>query len=463
MRMIRHTSRRGLIVRRLALGVMVFWAALALICTGSQVTAQAARGPIYTVEAEGIVTSVTIGYLRRTLRVAETANANVLVISLASEGGVLRDMRPFAREIADARIPVVVYVAPTGIQAGTTGTLLLSAAHVSAMAPDTSFGSPIPLAQVDSALSEQSRELVLASVTDQLRDWNAAHGRNTDWIARAVREGAVFTNEQAIALEPSAINLVAADLTQLLTLLEGRTVRLADGRSVTLSTLGRSTSPVEPSFWETFRMLLADPTVAFSLLVLGAMAIYLEFGAPGSTLFLGIGVVLLIGAILGLIVLPLNGWAMVLLLTGLVLIGLEFFVPLHGGLTVGGLVLLVIGGLNMIDLSQAPGAGVSPWAIAGVGLGLSAAAGGALWLALHSRAAPARTGSEALLGQVAEVRHRLDPEGMVFVEGALWRAVSENGTVEVGDWVRIAAVHNLRLIVQPIEDAGSADELERGV
>jgi membrane-bound serine protease (ClpP class) len=413
--------------------------------------AQAPRGPIYTVEVEGAVTSVTIGYLQRALRLAEAADANALIIRLSSSGGVLRDMRPFAGEIAKARVPVVVYVAPEGTQSGAAGALFLSAAQISALAPNTSFGSPDPLTQVDSTLTEQTRELVLDSVAKQIHDWNAARGRNTDWVDRAVREGAVLTNEQASSLKPPAVDLVAADQQELLTLLDGRVVKLADGHSVQLATLGHVVAAVEPTLWESLRLTLANPTLAFILLVMGALAIYLELSAPGTSLFAGIGIVLLAAAAAGLLVLPIRWGSLLLLVFAFGLIGAEFFVPTHGGLAVTGLALVVVGALTLIDPAQAPGTVIAVWAVLIVVLGLASFAALGVWLALRNRDRPLATGQEAMIGKLAEVRQRLDPEGMVFVEGALWQAISEDGVVEAGEWVRIAAIHELRLIVRRID------------
>jgi membrane-bound serine protease (ClpP class) len=413
--------------------------------------AQDVRGAIYSARVEGPVTSATIDYLRSALQQAESANATALIITLQSNGGVLRDMRSFAGEIAQAQAPVVVFVAPSGTESGAAGTLFLSAAHLSAMAPNTSFGSPYPLAQVDQTLSQQTRDLVLDSVTDQVREWNQAQGRNTDWIDRAVREGVILNNEQATALEPPAVDIIATNQDQLLTLLEGRTVTLANTGAVQLSTIGRSVTPIEPTLWQSLRLILATPTVAFALLVLGAISIYMEFAAPGSTLFAGLGVVLLIGAFVGFIALPIQWWALLLVLFALILIGGEFFATSHGGLIVTGIVLLVIGALNLIDPAQAPGAPVAIWAIGAVAAGLGGFGAFGVWLALRSRTQPITTGQEGMIGRVAEVRRRLDPEGMVFVEGALWQAVSEDGEVEVGDLVHISAMHNLKLIVRRIE------------
>jgi membrane-bound serine protease (ClpP class) len=436
--------------------------ALALLLAGTAIqslpaVAQAAPGPIYVADVQGTITSVTIGYLRRALHLAEAANANALIIEMSSTGAVLRDARLFAGEIAGANVPVVVYITPAGTDSGAAGALFLSAAHISAMAPRTSFGSPYPLTRVDDALSQQTRELVLDSVADQIRGWNADRGRDVAWVDRAVREGLVLTNEQASELRPPAVDLVAANRDELLTLLDGRQVKLPGDRSVRLATLGRSVTPVAPTAWESVRLALASPTVAFVLLVLGALALCLEFAAPGTTIFAGIGTVLLLASGLGLLVLPLNWWAAVLLVLALGLIVAEFVAHTHGALAVTGLALLAVGALNLIDAAQAPGAVIAAWVIVLVGLGLATFVVLGLWLAFRSRSQPVATGQEAMIGKLAEVRQRLDPDGMVFVEGALWQAISENGTAEVGDWVRVTAVHDLRLVVRSL---GAESETE---
>ncbi|GAB4197694.1 MAG: NfeD family protein [Roseiflexaceae bacterium] len=451
--MLFRTQHNRLRRKALAARALGLWLVLLglLLMLHAPARAQDASGPIYTVEVRGTITAVTIGYLEHALRVAESSNATALIINLNTGGGVLRDVRPFAAKLADASVPVVVYVAPEGMQAGAPGALLLSAAHIAAMAPNTSFGSPYPLTRLDSALSDQTRRLVLDSVVDQLRRWNTARGRNTAWIDQAVGEGAVLSNEQAIALEPPAIDIVAASQEQLLTTLEGRSVQFADGRMVVLATLGRTPQAVKPTLWQSFRLALSEPTVAFALLVLGALAVYLEFAAPGTTVFAGLGLLMIAGAALGLVVLPIQPLGLLMVVGGLLLVGVEFFVTAHGGFALAGLIVLVIGAINLIDPVQAPGAAVSGWAIGMVAAGL---AGGAALIAvmiMRTRNLPPATGSESLVGRLAEVRQRLDPEGMVFVEGALWRAVSEGAPAEVGDVVRVSAMHNLRLVVRPVE------------
>lgn len=431
---------------------------LALVVYAHATTAQAQqRGPIYTVQVDGVITDHTVNYMRRALRQAEASSATALIIQLSNEGAVLRALRPFAGELAQADVPVVVYVAPPGVNAGAPGAFLLSAAHVAAMAPNTSFGAPAPLAQVDDVLTEQTRDLVLNEVALQLRDWNEARGRNTDWIDQAVRTGVILSNEQAIAANPPAIDLVARDRAELLTLLQGRNIELADGGQVLLGTLGREATPIAPTLWESFLIWLTDPTVAFLLLVMGAIAIYAELVTPGVGVLAGLGVVLILAALAGLLALPVLWISVIGILFAFGLIGADLYTPSHGALTVVGVVVLVVSALNLIDTAQAPGTFVALWAILMVALVIVAFTAVGVWLILRTRKQPIATGQEGLVGRLAEVRKRLEPEGMVFVEGALWRAISEDGEVETGEWVRVKAVYDLRLVVRRLDaDVGKA-------
>ena len=409
-----------------------------------------AAGPLYRATVSGTLTAVSTGYLQRALHLAEAANASALIIELSNSGAVLSEARAFAGEIAAAKVPVVVYITQ-GTESGAAGALFLSAAQIAAVAPGSSFGSPSPLTQVDAALSQQTRDMLLDGVARQLRDWNAAHGRNTAWIEQAVRAGVVLNNQQASALRPPAVDLVAASSAELLTLLEGRQISLLDGRSVTIAALGRTVVEVSPTAWESLRLALADPTLAFVLLVLGVIAIGLEFAAPGTSLFAGIGVVLLLAAGLGLVVLPLRLWALGLLVLALALMAGEFVAHTHGALAIAGMALMTVSALNIIDPAQAPGTFIAVWAIVLVGLALATFVALAVWLALRSRQRPVTTGQEAMVGKLAEVRQRLAPDGMVFIDGALWQAIVDGEAAEPGEWVRVVSVHNLHLVVRHLD------------
>jgi len=447
---ITQTSQR--LVRALVWASILATMVLSLLHTRAAVPVQAqVRGAVYLVEAQGVITDVTVDYLRRALRLAEASDATALIIELQAQGAVLRAIRPLAVELADADVPVVVYVAPSGTDSGAAGAFLLSAAHIAAMAPNTSFGSPVPLATVDTVLTEQTRDLILASVADQLRDWNAERGRSTDWVDQAVREGVIRTNEQAFSIQPPAVDLVARDRTELMTLLQGRSVPLANGEAVILETLGRTPQPIQPSLWEQFLLLLADPTIAFLLLIMGGIAIYVELISPTVGIAAGIGALMLLGALFGLIVLPIRLLSLAGLFFAFVFIIADVYTPSSGGLTVVGLGLLIVSALTLIDTTQAPNVFVALWAIMLVVAGIGAFMAAGVWLVMRSRNRPVTTGQEGLIGRLAEVRQTLDPDGMVFVEGALWRAVSEQGRIERGEWVRVRAIYGTRLFVTRLD------------
>lgn len=442
-----YLQRRHLTIGALAcLGCYLLLAVTALL--GPAPAVAQGRGPIYTVELDGVLSRYSVGYVRRALQEAEAAGAEALVLRLGVSGAVLRDVQELAPELAAARVPVVGYVAPAGTRSGAAGAWLLSAAHVAAMAPDTSFGVARPLVSADPRVSEATQELLRGEVIDQLAGWNRARGRTDGWVERAVRQGLVLNNEQAASLTPPAVELVARDLDELLTSLEGRALTLENGETRTLQTLGRPPQPLPPTLWEQVLLLLANPTVAFLLLVMGATAIYAELLSPTVGVLAGLGLVLIVGAGVGLLALPVQWLAVIGLAVAFGLVAADLYVPSHGALTVLGLVLLVGSALALFDSAQAPGVSVAIWAVILVAGMLAAFAALGIYLAVRTRGTPVATGQEGLVGRLAEVRSRLDPEGFVFVEGALWRAISEDGAVEQGEWVRVTGVYELRLTVR---------------
>ncbi len=414
--------------------------------------AQSTAGPVMHIALDGTFTAAHAAYLERALSQAQAADATALVVRLGTSGGIVAQARQAAAAVAASTVPVVVYIGPAGVQAGTPGALLISAASVAAMAPDTTFGSALPLTSADDRLSAQTQEQVWQSTIADLTAWNAAHGRSAAWVERAVRDGALITSQQATSSQPPIVDLVAASDAELLTLLDGRDVRLSNGQQRRIAALGSALAPIDPTAIEQIQLALADPTVAFVLLVLGALAIYMEFATPSIGAFAGLGATCFLASAVGMAALPLQPWALLLLLLGVALIGTEFVVPTHGGLTVAGVVVLLLGGVNLIDPQQAPGVGVSPWALGGTVTALVGVVAGGITLAMRARSRPLMNGTESLIGKVAEVRRALDPRGMVFIDGALWQAICDGAEAQPGEFVRVVAIHKLNLIVTRLED-----------
>ncbi len=434
----------------------ILWLSLLVALSLWSLVGAQADGAIYRVEVPYGLTAPATRLVSRALSEATAANAQALLIEINDGGAVMDLARPLAREVAAAHVPVVVWIGPRGTNGGAAGVLLMTAAHIAAMAPGTSVGVAQPLVDVGSSFSTTTQQQVVDDFATTLRGWQLDRSRNADWADRAARSGAIISAADAQAALPPVIDVVAADQAELLQTLAGRTVKLADGTSHQLRTVGVPVLTVGATAWETVSQLLALPTVAFLCLVLAALALGLELSAPGVTVPGVGGLVLLIAALYGLWEAQVRPLAIIALLGGLVLLCAEPLVLAHGGLAAGGLVLLVLGALWLNDPGHNPGLAVAPLALVGTVVLVGAAMAALVGLALSVRRRRPLTGLEALVGQTAEVRERIDPDGMIFVNGALWRAWSDRGPFEVGEFVRIGGVAELRMYVLPLEVTNTA-------
>lgn len=430
---------------RVCLWLLFGLAALALV-----LPAQAQqRDPVYYVTVAQGLTAPAAPLVQRALREAEAANATMLVIEMRG-GGSLRTAWALARQIDAARVPVVVYIAPRGASGGAVGTVLLAASHVAVMAPAATTGFAAPLVDVPTGFSTSTQQLLVDDAVKQLSAWARARNRNAGWLEQAARSGAILDAERAQALQPPLIDGIATEQ-ELLTLLQGRRVTLAGGDARTLQTLGAPIQRVQPTFLEGLGQLLAVPTIAFVLFVVGGIAIYLELANPGIGIPGVAGIILIIAALVGFALGEVRVLAVLLLAGGLIVVGLEHVVMSHGGLTIAGVVLLVIGALLLVDPMRSPGLQVSPLAIIGVAVMLGSVATALVALAVRVRGQRPVTGQDALIGQVAEVRQPIAPEGQVFVNGALWSAWTDEGPLSAGELVHVAGIDGLRLYVRKID------------
>jgi membrane-bound serine protease (ClpP class) len=429
--------------------VLSCFALLLLAAHLPQPAAAQTGGHVYYVTANRGLTIPAAGMVRRAVREAEAAGATALVIELQG-GGSISAAWPLARDLANAGVPVVTYITPRGGQSGPVGTLLIAASHVAAMAPASSIGFAAPLVDVPAGFTATTQQLVVDDAARQVAEWSRARGRDAAWFEQAVRQGAIVEAERAQSLQPPLIEIVAASPDELLTTLQGRQVTLADGTQRTLDTLGTPVRTVAPSVWEGLGQLLALPTLAFILFVLGGLAVYLELATPGLGVPGVTGALLIVAAMIGFVLGEVRPLAVLMLAAGLVIVGLDHVTPSTGGLTIAGLVLLVLGALYLVDPARSPGLEVSYAAIGGVALMLGVGAVGLIALAVRTRTRRPVTGQEGLVGRLAEVRQTVAPEGMVFVNGALWSAWSDEGPFEVGELVEVAGMEGLRLYVRRV-------------
>jgi membrane-bound serine protease (ClpP class) len=419
----------------------VLWLALVLGSLSSA-GAQDARH-VDVLEIEGAVTPIMISYVERGIRTAEQDGAEALVIQLNTPGGQIDLMSETVQAILQADVPVVIYVYPKGAYAASAGTLITLAGHVAAMAPGTTIGAASPVGSQGEDLGETIEKKVKEDLKAQARALAQRRGEEAvAWAESAIEEAKAATAQEA--LEMGVIDFVAEDLDDLLAQMDGFEVEV-NTQEVTLQTADATVQEVPMTFVEQLLHIVTNPTIAFILLTLGINAILFELSSPGGYAAGVVGIICLLLGFYALGVLPVN-------YTGLILIGLAFvfFVvelkaPTHGVLTVGGIASLIAGALLLFN---SPLYRVSITAVVSVAIATGLFFAFALAKVVQAQRKQVVTGREGLVGQRAQVRYRLDPEGTVLVRGELWDAIAEDGPIDEGDWVQIVTVERFRLHVK---------------
>ncbi len=425
-----------------ARAALLFFAIAAFLLAGSTAAAQD-RATVLVTEVDGSITPVIADLLEDGIRTAEENGHSAFVVELDTPGGLDASMRDIVQDFFGAKVPVVVYVAPSGARAASAGTFITMAAHVAAMAPGTTIGAATPVDLQGGEISDK----IINDAVSFARSVAGFRDRNVEFAVDAVREGRSITADEAVQL--GVVDLVVRDSNTLLEMIDGRTVIVADGSEVTLQTGGAGIETYDPGFFRNVLRLLADPNLAFLFISLGTLAVVYEVANPGLGLAGIIGVILLILGFFSLAVLPVNaaGAALLILAAGL-FVG-ELFVPGIGVLGAGGTIALLLGGLFLFEGPF----GVSPAVLWPVALVVGAGVLLAARLTWRARRAPSASGLEALIGREAVVRVADGLSGEAFVEGAWWRVRSRSGHLTEGQTVTVVATEGLELIVDTEEGA----------
>jgi membrane-bound serine protease (ClpP class) len=389
---------------------------------------------------------ITADYLERGLLEAARLNAQLVIVSLGTPGGLLESTRVMVKAIENSAVPVVIFISPTGSRAGSAGFFLLEAADIAAMAPGTNAGAAHPIvegSQPDPVL----REKIENDATAFLRSYTARRGRNVEAAEDAVRHSKSYSDQEALNLK--LIDLDVVDDASLLAALDGREIHRFDGSSRTLHLRGAEVVTIPPSLRERLLSKLTNPDVAVLLLVLGGLLIYLEFNVPGTVVPGSLGTLFVLLSFFGLNLLPIRHTAIVLLLAAVVLMVLEAKFGGHGMLALAGIACLVFGLATLVD-GPIPEMRVHWATAAGAGLGFGAISFGLAWIALRARRGKVLTGPQAMIGGTAIARTPLNPTGQVEIRGELWQAsLRGDESLGVGSAVCVRGVEGLVLIVEP--------------
>ena len=425
------------------------------------------RPQIDVVELDGTITPVMARYIDRAIGSAESDSRAAIVLEMDTPGGLSSAMDDIIRDILESEIPVIVYVAPRGARAASAGVYITYAAHVAAMAPGTNIGSATPVSlggDDDDEETAMDRKVVNDAVA-QIVNLANLRGRNAQWAEDAVRDAVNVTADEALSL--GVIDIVAPDLATLLTEIDGRQVAMADGSTVALRTANARLHHVGMNPLEGLLQLLADPTIAYILLSLGSLGLFLELSNPGTFIPGTVGAVCLLFGLFALGTIPVN-WAGVLLMAlGLVLFVADVYLPSLGLLTVGGVISFIVGSFLLIDDNAPPGYDLPAeviWTVTACFVVLFVLIGLSVLRAIRRRPT---TGRSALIGTVGTVKIGIEAgkPGQVFVDGERWKAVigDHSAAIPAGTSIVVVTVDGLTLTVRPATAGETAEDVDRRV
>ncbi len=436
-------------------------------------------------EVKGAIGPASADYVLRGLAAAQERGARLVVLRLDTPGGLDSSMRDIIQAILAADIPIVTYVTPSGARAASAGTYILYASHVAAMAPATTLGAATPI-QIGGAPNpfsppEQPAEKPADQAPDKsaetagpardktgagqgtpvpiedamsakaindaaayIRGLATMRGRNADWAEKAVREAASLSADEALAL--NVIDVVAGDISELLTKVDGRKVATAAG-NVTISSKSLQVESIDPDWRTQVLAILTDPNVALILMMIGVYGMIFEFMNPGAILPGVMGAIALLLALYAFNVLPVNFAGVGLILIGIILLVAETLVVSHGILAIGGLIAFLIGATILFD-SDVPGLSLS-WPVIVFVAGLcSLLFFAVLSAAMRSRRRRVVSGREEMIGSSGRVISWAEGRGQVAAHGERWQAESAT-PLSPGQAVRIVALRDLTVTVEP--------------
>lgn len=400
---------------------------------------------VISIKIDGPINPVVAEYIQHGLEKAVSEKATCLLIHLNTPGGLLKSTRVIVGNILESPVPVIVFVSPAGAHAGSAGVFITLAADVAVMAPGTNIGAAHPVAvpeTPDTIMNSKSTNDAAAFI----RTIAEFRKRNLQWAEDAVRQSVSITANEA--LQKNIIDLIASGDIELLSLVDGKSVR-RDSARILLHTKGATIQKLDMDFTEKMLNIVSDPDVAYVLLMLGFIGLIFELLNPGI-IFPGIiGFISLVLAFYAFNTLPVNYAGLALIAFGIVLLLLEIKVVSHGMLAIGGITALLIGSLMLIRpesnlefarisrrLIFSSVAILSGFFLFVIGMGLKA-----------QRGKPV-IGIESMHGETAEVFETLNPTGRVRMHGEIWNAVSVSGIIDKGEKVRVKEVKNLTLYVE---------------
>jgi membrane-bound serine protease (ClpP class) len=417
----------------------------------------ASAAHVNVVRIDGSINPASSDYLQQAIAQSETEGAAALLVELDTPGGLLAATKDIVQAMLNARVPVIVFVAPRGAWAASAGAFITMAAHVAVMAPGTSIGAASPVSATGGGgerdgetqerkdvAAEKAEKFTAAFIESIARE----RKRNVEWAEKAVREAEAITAEEALELH--VIDLMAQSRDDLFEKVEGRAVDV-EGETRTLSLKDAEVREIQMTWMTRLFDFLASPDIAVLLLMAGLLGLYIEVNTPGLGVPGLLGALCLVMAGFAFQILPFSWVGLIVLLLGIGLMVAEILVGSFGVLFAAGVVCLLIGGSMLFDVPELSDLTVSFWTVlVPVVAGFAAFAALVVFAVSRTMLTKQTAGVSELIGQRGKVAAALAPDGKVFVRGEYWNA-SADEEIAQGEAVEVTAVEGLRLRVRRAE------------
>ncbi len=407
-----------------------------------------ASADVLKIVVDDVIHPVVTERIARAIQEAQRIHADAVLIELRTPGGLVTATIDIVHEILTSPVPVIVYVAPAGNRAASAGFYILEAADIAAMAPGTNTGAAHPV------ISGETMDPVLKDKLENdaaahLRSYSGKRGRNVEVAESAVRQSKSFSADEA--LSNHLIDYIAKDENDLFRQLDGKTITRFDGSKTVLHLAGKNVIVQEETLKQEILSFMMNPSVSFMIFAVGLLCIFFEFNHPGAILPGVVGFIAVSISLYTLQLLPLRSMAVVMIIASFAMFVLEAKLQTHGIVGAGGIVLMVLGALLLVD-GPIPQMRVQLWAALAVAVPIGIITIFLMTIALKARRNKVVTGEQGMIGEVAIVCAPLTPSGKVFVQGELWDAVSP-ANVDAGRRVVVRKVENLVLHVEPVHEA----------
>lgn len=419
---------------------------LALFALSIVFACMPASAEILKIVVDDTIQPISEEYIARAIAEARRRHDDAVLIELNTPGGLVDSTRQIIEHITTSAVPVIIYVTPSGSRAASAGFFILESADIAAMAPGTNTGAAHPVVLGGGKMDDVMKEKLENDAAALMRSVASRRGRNVEVAESTVRQSKSFTDQEA--LSQHLIDYVSSSEDDLLRQINGKSFKRFNGQTVTLSTAGQPIVLFGMTVKEKILAYLMDPNIAFLLLAIGALSLYVEFNHPGAVIPGTVGVVFILVAAFALNLLPTRFAALILILGAFALFAAEAKFASHGVLTIGGIALLTLGGLLLVD-APIPEMRVHLMTALAISIPLGVITAFLMSIALKARRNKVVTGEQGLVGETGVAQTALSPQGKVFVHGELWDAIA-SAALPAGQLVVVRRVDGLTLQVEPL-------------